>query len=227
MAAASVTRPLAQRVAATFLSPRALFEEIRGPAPWAGPLALSVAVGLLVLLLLPDEALVAQAQEAARLSRKGAVTLTSDPATIAWFERLRIGMGMLMVRPILAFLMAGALALIFSGLLRAPGEYRQYLSVTTHALLIAALGALAALPLQVLQGDPYAQLSLAQLAPFLDSGSVVHRVLQLINPFVVWMMLVAAIGVTAVNGRRSPVRAASILVGSYLAVVLASALAGA
>ncbi|HEV2131083.1 MAG TPA: YIP1 family protein [Longimicrobiaceae bacterium] len=226
MSSLAAPRSLGHRVVATFLAPRALFEEIRESAPWAGPLAISVAVGILVLLLLPDEVFVAQAQEAARLSRKGEVTLTSDPGTIAFFERVRIATGMLVVRPILAFLMAGLLALVFSGLLRGRGEYRQYLSVTTHALLITALGTLAALPLQIVRGDAHARLSLALLAPALEPGSLAQRVLQALDPFTLWMMLIAALGVSVVNGSRSPARAAVVLIGGYLAVVLVLAALG-
>lgn len=223
MSSSITPRPLGHRVVATFLAPRALFEEIREAAPWIGPLVISIAIGLLVLLLLPNEVFVAQAEETARLSRRE-VTLTSDPATIAFYERIRIAMGMLMVRPILAFLMAGFLALVFSGLLRGPGEFRQYLSVTTHALLITALGALAALPLQILRGDAHAQLSLVLLIPFLEPGGIAYRLLQTIDPFTIWMILVAALGVSVVNGRRSPARATIILVGGYLGVALATVL---
>ncbi len=215
-------RSLPRRVLETFVAPRRLFAEVRETVPWMGPLIISVLVGIFALLLLPDEIFVAQAQETARLSRR-AVTLTSDPATIAQFERLRIAMGMMVVRPIVAFMLAGLLVLVFRGVLRGGGEYRQYLSITTHALLITALGALVALPLQILRGDAHAQISLALFTPFLDPNGFVFQLLQGINLFTLWMVMVLALGVSAIDRRRSPAGAATILLGAYVGIALAAA----
>jgi hypothetical protein len=95
--------------------------------------------------------------------------------------------------------------------------------VVSHALLIPALGTLLLLGTRAL-GHAYDSFNLALLAPGLERGSLALRLLAGIDPFVIWMLLVAAVGVAELDGRRRWGGAAGILVLLYLLFDLTTAL---
>jgi hypothetical protein len=223
---APVGPPLAQRVAGVFVSPAALFETLRHRPAWIGPLAISIAVGIAVIVLLPDQVLYQGMEGATARRGKELAEITSDPATVALWERLRLSMGVLFTQPVKAWLLAGALMLGFGRLLRGSAGFWHYLAVTTHALLISALGALVVLPLQVARADASIAPSLALLLPGVERFGTLGQVLAGINPFTVWMLAVMALGVATLN-RRSPAVPTAVLLGIYLlGVVGFAALAG-
>lgn len=209
---------LGRRVIATFVSPSALFASFRHHAPWLGPLLISIAVGILVIVLLPDETFTVGMEHA--VTRRGApVEIISDTATIATWERIRLAFGVVVTQPVIAGVIAGLLTLIFSTLLRGEARFLHYLAVTTHGFLISALGALVVLPLQLTRDDPELRLSPTLLIPGIAEAGIAGRFLDGINLFSVWMLVVMALGVAAVNRRRSAALPLTIVLGLYLALV--------
>jgi hypothetical protein len=211
---------LAQRVVGVFLSPAKVFDHLRQRPEWVGPLLISIAVGILVIVLLPDQVLYHGLDGATARRGKELAEITSDPATVAFWERLRLSMGVLFTQPVKAWLLAGALMLGFGRLLGGAVAFWNYLSLTTHALLISALGALSVLPIQIARADASISPSVALLLPGLERFGTPGQVLAAINPFTVWMLLIMAAGVAVMN-RRSPAPPAAVLVGMYLATVVA------
>ena len=208
--------PLHRRVLQTFFSPRELFQSFGESPPWLGPLLLSVAVAMVLVLAAPDVAFVEMSEGA--VTRRGEpVVITSSPEEIARFGRL-YGLLVALVRePLFAFAAAGALALVFSVFSEVPhGEatYRQYLAITTHVFLIGALGSLVALGVAALRGGELEAVSPALLLPSPDPGSYLFRLLSSVDIFSVWALAVAALGVSLVNRRRSWASAAGVLIGS-------------
>lgn len=217
--------PLPRRVLQTFVAPRDLFQGFREHAPWVGPLLIALAVQLLMVAALPDEAF-RESVEGAVTRRGEPVTITSDLETIARYGRLLGMLSALVYVPLAALVSAGLLALVFSFVLRGEGTVRQYLAVVTHAGLITALGALVALALSRLRGAQVEPVSPA-LLPFLGPEGLAYRILSGVDLFTVWALVVAALGVSMVNRRRSWAGAAAILLGLYLAAVVALAAVGA
>lgn len=217
--------PLPRRVLQTFTAPRDLFGSFGEDAPWVGPLMISVAVAMLAVALIPDAAFV-EAVQGATTRRGEPVTITSSPEAIARTGRM-YGMLVTLVRqPLGALTAAGVLTLVFSVLLGGEGRFRQYLAITTHALLVTALGTLVALAVAAARGAELAPVSPA-LLPFLRGDGFVHRALAGIDLFTLWALVVAGLGASMVNRRLSWARAAAVLVGIYLALVLALAALGA
>jgi hypothetical protein len=215
--------PLPRRVLQTFVAPRELFQGFREDAPWLGPLLISAVVGMLVFLATPREVFV-EMMEGATTRRGKPVTITSDPETIAHYGRLLGMFSTLVMEPIMSFVVAGALALLFSVLLRGEGTYRQYLAVTTHASLVTSLGALAAIALATLRGGTLESVTPALLLPSALREGVAYRILSALDLFTLWALVVAGLGVSMVNRRRSWASAAGILVGIYLMLALTVAL---
>jgi hypothetical protein len=201
---------LPRRIADTFVAPRRLFAGFRQEAPWFDVLLLSTAAAVAAASLLPDEFFLAQVETPVdRLGRP--VVVTSSPAEIAHYGRYMAMISALVGHPILAFCLAGVLSLVFTVLGGGRASYRQYLAVVSHALLIPALGTLLLLGARAL-GHTY------------DSFNLALRLLAGIDPFVVWMLLVAAVGVAELDGRRRWGSAAAILVLFYLFFDLTTAL---
>jgi hypothetical protein len=221
--AAAAPAPLSRRVLQTFAAPAELFRGFRDHAPWVGPLAISVVVGMLVVLAVPDQAFV-EATEGAVNRRGRPVEITSDPGTIARYGRM-MGMLVTVVRqPLAAFALAGALTLVFTVLLRGRVRFLQYLAVTTHAFLITALGSLLAAGVAAFRGTEPEGITPA-LLPGIPAGTFLHRLLAGLDPFTLWALLFAALGVSILDRSRSWGSAAAILLGTYLAaaVLLAAA----
>jgi hypothetical protein len=217
---ANVPLPLGRRVIATFLGPRVLFEQIRnGHTPWLGPLLISTAVALILVFGIPEAEFVSQMEGA--VDRRGRpVEVSSAPADIVRYGRFLLMMSALVFQPIAAFVMAGALAMTFSRILGGQATYRQYLSITTHALLITALGKLLAFPLILWRDDPEARFSLGLLAPIPTLPGAVATALHAVDVFTLWALIVAALGISIVNPGRSWASTGALLVGSYLALVV-------
>lgn len=211
--------PLSRRVVDTFVSPGRLFEYFREHTPWVGPLLITIVIGVATVLLVPAELIVQQAEEAFRESGQGAAA-APDLSTMGLMGKLFGAAAVVIGQPILAFLAAAILLLVFTTILSGEARYQQYLTITTHVLLITALGGLITLPLMILSGNLELQLSLSLLTPFLDPESILFRILRGLNIFTLWALVVSALGVSIINRRPSWGTASAILLGVYLVLVV-------
>lgn len=209
--------PLGRRVLETFLSPADLFRRSGGYSPWMGPLLLSTLVAVVAVLAIPDQAY--EMTEPAVNRRGRPVEITSDLATIARYGRMLGMIAALAMHPLVVLAAAGVLALLFSVVLRGEGRFLQYLSIAAHASLVAALGTLVAAVVALLAGAEPRGITPA-LLPLAAPGSLPYRLLEGLDLFTIWALLVAALGVSLVNRRRSFASAAAVLLGVYLTAVL-------
>lgn len=215
---------LVQRVRDTFAAPRRLFATFRHAAPWFDVLLISTAVAALASAARPAESFLEQMEDPVnRLGRP--VTVTSPPADIVRWGRILAAFSALVGHPIVAFALAGILALIFTVLGGGRASFRQYLAVVSHALLIAAAGVLLRLLALLVSGRRLPG-GLGAAAPWLDPGSTAARLLTAVDPFVIWMVLVLAAGVEQLDGRRGWARAAVLLLALYIGTVGLAVVAG-
>lgn len=222
MQPAAAATPLPQRVLHTFVAPRRLFRELRKHPAWLGPLLIVVAVALLVAALTPASVLLERMRDPVdRLGRP--VTVTSPAAEVVRWGRVLQVFSALVMEPLVILLLAGTLAVIFSGLLRGEARFPHYLAVTCHALLIPTAGSLLVLVLAGITGTAGAGITLARVLPLAPPGPV-WNFLDAVNPFTLWGLVVAALGVSVINRNVSRARAAGLLVGGYLGLALALAL---
>jgi hypothetical protein len=101
-------------------------------------------------------------------------------------------------------LLAGLAIGIFNFGLDGRASYRQAFAVVAHAGVILTLRTLFATPLNYASESLASPTSLGVFVPMLDEASVVARFLSLIDLFVVWWVIVLAIGVSVLY--RRPVR---------------------
>jgi hypothetical protein len=206
-------RPLSERIIATFVAPRRLLPDFRGGTRWLDVLVISTAIAVLSVYLLPESFFVEQMRDA--VTRRGEpVDITSSPAEIARWGRYLGMLTALISHPLFALALAGVLTLLFTVLGRAQTDFRDHLSITSHAFLIPALGSLLAIPLQLLTGNPEARFTPALFLP--DPSSVPLLVVSGLDLFTIWMLVVIAIWVGELNSRIGAGRVAAILLGLYL-----------
>ena len=122
--------------------------------------------------------------------------------------------------PVLTVAVAGVLMLVFRG----GATFRQALAVSAHAGVILALRQLISAPVGYLRESTSSATSLGSWFSTLDEASPVARFLGTLDVFVIWWMVVLAIGVAVLYHRRARAIATT-FVGIYAALALLLAIA--
>ncbi len=222
--------PLASRIADTFLAPTKVFEQFReGPAPWLGPVLVSVAVLVVLLALRPLFISNRQMAEFAlqKMGEMGSQNLpTADEMAPRMAVQSVVGGVFLAAWMFLRVWGVGAvLAGVFGLLMGGSTRLRPYVAVAAHAFLVSTLG------YAVLAGLQYAT---GRLDVVLDAtllmgeapGPLLSAVGHALDPFGLWLVALLALGGAAVNRRRGWAGAAALLLGLQVALMALMGLAG-
>jgi len=123
--------------------------------------------------------------------------------------------------PMGALLFTAVYWFVFNAILGGTATFKQVLGLVTHSQVIGALAAIAALPIIFAQGptNSMGPFHLGVLVPMLDADGFVARFLGWINVFLVWQLIVNAIGLGLLYRRRT----ANIAIGLITAYVLLAA----
>lgn len=213
-----------RRVIDTFLSPVALFSRFGARPPWVDVMALSVVIGLLVLALIPPDVWVATMEEAMRQQGQE-LPPGADPAAMAGIQRIAgMVVGGAIAPWIMLVIQAGLMVLVFSVVLGGKATFRQYLGVVAHASLIGAVGQIASLPITLQQGVMTQGITLAALAGGMEKDSFVYQFLNVFNVFLVWQVVVMALGAATLNRRIGAGTAVGVLLGllAFIAAAVAA-----
>ena len=127
--------------------------------------------------------------------------------------------GVFVMMPVMSLIFTGVLWVVFNAILGGTATFKSVLTVITHSQVIGALGAVAAAPIQYLQGtqNMAGPFNFGVLLPMLDPGSFLALFLGGISVFVLWQLAVCAIGL-AVLYSRSAGRVTAGLTASYLVI---------
>jgi Yip1 domain len=216
---------LPARLFGVIVSPRDTFARLVAQPKWFGAMALVtvlMAAGQFAFLSTPtgQEAMVDQQVHAAEL--RGNVT----QAQLDMFDKLGpynkfiVGGSILIFGPIVSFIMAGILFGVFNALAGGDASYKQVLAVLTHSGAVNVLQTLFVLPLNYLRASASSATNLGVfVTSFLDDGSFVARFLGMIDLFIIWGLIVTAIGL-AVLYRRKTAPIFWSLMGVYVVIAL-------
>lgn len=197
-----------------FVAPERLAENLKQHPRWLVPMLVGAALVVLATVLIPAELWVEMIRRQ-MLESGQAMPEGFDPAAMGTFQRIGATVAGVVFWFVWALVMTGITTLVFAFILGDDGRFRQYLSVTAHALLIPAVGGLLTVPLRLAQGDPMVTLNVGLFLP-LDEGYLAN-LLRSLDLFVLWSWLVLAVGVHVIDRRRS--------LGSAAAILLAVAVA--
>ena len=219
---------LAARIYGVIRRPRATFAEIVREPSWASVLVLTTAVIFIsaAAFLNTDigrQALVDQWERTAT-----AFGQTVDDAGYAHMEERASGgaVGVLYAAatalgygPVLAFAVAGLLMLV----LKPRHSFSQVLSIVSYAGVVLALRQVIAAPVNYLRESIASPTTLVQFFGMLDETSPAARFLGVIDLFVVWWIVVLAVGISVLYRRPSRPLALT-FTGVYVVLALLVAL---
>jgi hypothetical protein len=128
----------------------------------------------------------------------------------------------LVVVPIVALLISGILFAVFNAAMGGEASFKQLFSVVVHAGAVSALGTVFTGPLNYFRGAVGSATNLRVLLPMVDEKSFVGRLLGMTDLFIIWWLVVLAIGIAVLYRRRTQPIAITLL-GIYAVIALAVA----
>jgi hypothetical protein len=216
-------------LAGVLLSPRETFAAVVAKPRWLGVMLVTLAmssVGYYVILSAPamQEAIVEQ--QITAMESRGNTVSDEQVANIERFiGYIPVGyaVGVFIVGPLLGAALAGIVTGIFSTLMGGNGTFKQVFAVMNHAGFIPAIsalfigGMLAAGAQPVGARPPGANLGV--FLPMLEETSFLAVMLRTIDLFLLWWMVVLAIGLGVLYKRRTgPI--ATTFIGLYVVIAL-------
>lgn len=209
-------RSLPARLIDAIISPGRMARTVADNPKWVGAMLVCAVLLSLSVALLPYE-LMQDMQR--RVMIQSGRPVQEIPANVQTIIRLVSifagGIGF----AVLAFVGAAVTTFIFAFVLGDEGTYKQYLAVGVHAAIIPTLAAILYIPMRVAGGDPQLTINLGTFLPFLPDGFV-HNVFRAMDISQVWSSLVAAMGIHAIDRRRSFASAAAIQLVVLLCIAL-------
>ena len=101
--------------------------------------------------------------------------------------------------------------------------FKQVLAVVAHAGAISLLGQLFAVPLNYARETMSSATNLSVFLPFLEEGSVLARFTGMIDIFIIWWLVVLAIGFGVLYRRKTSAIVAS-FAGAYVVIAAVAAI---
>ena len=125
--------------------------------------------------------------------------------------------------PVLTVALAGLIFAVFRGKGDRSVSYPQVLSVMAHASVIPAIRQILDAPISYARETTSSATSLGVWFPTLDQASPVARFIGALDVFILWWVVLVAVGVAVLYGRRAqPLAAAFVGVYAGLALLLAA-----
>jgi hypothetical protein len=219
---------LPARFIGVITSPRDTFASVAASPKWLGMLALTaVIVAVFTALPLTTEAGRQSAldQQVAQMQSFG-MTVSDQ-----MYEQMEKSAGrmpyvtaasVLVVTPIMAVIVTGILFAIFNAALGGEASFKQVLAIYAHAGAISALSTIFSGIINYFRGSMGSVANLGALLPMLPENSFAGRLLGMVDVFLIWYIVVLAIGLAVLYRRRTQPIAISLLsVYAVIAIVIA------
>ena len=207
--ASPAPQSLPARVIGVITAPRATFESVVAHPKWFGVLALTMVVVAFCSALPVTTEEGKQAALDAQVSQMEAFGRTvSDEQYegmakgIEYAPYITAG-ATLVVGPIMALIIAAILFAVFNAAMGGDASFKQLFSVLVHAGVVSSLQLLFTGPLNYFRGAVTSATNLAVLLPMIDSDTFLGSLLATIDVFLVWYVVVLAIGLAVLYRRRT------------------------
>lgn len=129
---------------------------------------------------------------------------------------------MLVFTPVIFLIVSGILYAVFNAALGGEATFKQLFSVVVHSSAVTAVGQLFTVPMNYARGTMSSATNLAVLLPMIDETSFLGRLLGMVDLFMIWWVLVLAIGLGVLYRRRTqPIAMTLFGVYAVIAVVIA------
>jgi hypothetical protein len=225
----SAPKSLITRFIGVITAPRATFEAVVSHPKWFGMLVLTTAIVVLCSALPLTTEAGREAYLEMQVRQTEAWGMEVNDQT---YQQLRGRLGMapyttagfiLLMSPIIGAIISGILFLVFNVATGGTATYKQVFTVVVHAGVIWTLAQMFTGPLNYFRGSMASATNLGVLLPMLPEGSFVARLAGMIDLFIVWWVLVLAMGMAVLYRRRTqPIAVSLFAVYAAIAVIAAA-----
>jgi hypothetical protein len=224
-AATPAPKGLIGRFVGVITAPRATYEAIVANPRWFGMLVLTV--GMTAVLV--GGFLLTKAGQDAWVDAAVASSPGMTDQQVEGLERIApfVGYGAigftLIGWPIFLVIIAGLLFGVFNAVLGGNASFKQLFAVLVHAGPVGTLGQLVTMPLNYARGTMTSATNLGMLTQsFLPETSFAGRFLGTIDLFLLWQLVVLAIGLGVLYRRRTqPIATTFFIIYAVIAVIIA------
>ena len=140
----------------------------------------------------------------------------------AWMLPYTTAGGVVVFAPVMVLVMSGILFAVFNAAMGGSGTFKQVMAVVVHAGVISTVGGLFSGVLNYFREAAGSATNLAVLMPFVEEKSFVGRLAGTIDLFLIWWLLVLAIGLAVLYRRRTqPIAITLFSIYAIIALVIA------
>lgn len=217
---------LLTRVIGVVTSPGDTFRSVAAHPRWFAMLALVT----VVIAVASAGPMMTEAGKEAALAQQVSQTerFSGQPVSDQQYEGMRSMLGVMpyitaasvtIMIPLVSLLTAGILYAIFNAAMGGTATFKQVFAVVAHASVISMLSALFTAPVNLARGRMGSATSIGVLLPMIDETSFLGRLLSMIDLFMIWYVVVLAIGLAVLYRRRTQPIAIS-LFGVYAGIIV-------
>lgn len=132
------------------------------------------------------------------------------------------GISVLVFTPIVGLVVAGILFAVFNAGLGGEASFKQLFSVYLHAGVISAMSTIFSGTINYFRGATGSVANLGALMPMLPENSFAGRLLGMVDIFLIWYIIVLAMGLAVLYRRRTqPIAISLLTVYAVIAIVIA------
>jgi hypothetical protein len=219
---------LVSRFIGVITAPRATFASVSAHPKWFGMLALTtVIIAIFTALPLTTEA----GRQAAIDQQVQQMQSFGMTVNDQMYEQMEKGAGrmpyvtaimVIVVTPIIGVIVAGLLFAVFNAALGGEASFKQVFSVYAHAGAISAISTIFSGIINYFRGSMGSVANLGALMPMLPENSFAGRLLGMVDVFLIWYIVVLAIGLAVLYRRRTqPIAISLLTVYAVIAVAIA------
>jgi hypothetical protein len=222
---------LLSRIVGIVISPRDTFVDVAANPKVLGVLAFVTLAGVLTIggFMLTEVGQQAWLDQQVSQSEAWGREMTDEQyaqmekiAPIAGYFTIGV---MLFAIPLVTLITAGILFAVFNAAMGGRATFKQLFAVVAHAGVISALGWIFVMPLNYARETMSSPTNLSALAPGLEEGSFVARLLGTVDLFLLWWVVVLGIGLAVLYKRRTqPIVISLLAVYAVIAVCIAAAM---
>jgi len=215
--AAPAPKSLVARFVGVLTSPQETFRSVAAHPKWFGMLAATIVL-IIFFAILPTTT--EEGKQAALDRQVSQMESFGRHVDEAQYERMRQGMAfapyitgvsILVIAPIMVTIISGILFAVFNAAMGGEASFKQLFAVVVHAGVVSTLAQVFTGPLNYFRGEVGSATNLAVLLPMIDEKSFLGRLLGMTDLFIIWWLIVLAIGLAVLYRRRTQPIAISLL----------------
>jgi len=227
-APAPVPANLVSRFVGVLFSPRQTYQGIVAAPRWLGMLLLIVVFLCLATFLFLSTQVGRDAMLEQQVSAMEAFGVNVSDEMYAQLEkglafaRYTGPASQLVFLPIMYLIMSGILFAIFNAAMGGDASFKQVYTVVVHSGAVSVVQQLFVLPLNYFRGSMSSPTNVAAMLPMLPEKSFVTYLLGTIDIFLIWGLMVLAIGLAVLYRRRTqPVAVTLFVIYAVIALCIA------